>query len=121
MSFDAEVPKPFVCPITQEIMKDPVILSDGHTYERDAIEKWFETKDTSPTTNLKIAAKTLTPNVALRQNIEEWREENGDGSSVGTGESSDDEPLKISDEEQAAMEDLWLQVHTKFDCTMENM
>ena len=110
MSFDGEVPKPFICPITQEIMKDPVILSDGHTYERDAIEKWFETKDTSPTTNLKIAAKTLTPNVALRQNIEEWREENGDGSSVGTGESSDEEPLKITDEEMQGMEDLWLQV-----------
>ena len=46
MSIDTvtDVPKPFVCPITQEIMRDPVILSDGHTYEKTAIEKWFETK-----------------------------------------------------------------------------
>ena len=56
-------------------MIDPVILSDGHTYERKAIETWFKTKNTSPTTNINITNKTLTPNVALRQNIEAWREQ----------------------------------------------
>ena len=30
----------FLCPITQEVMTDPVLTSDGHTYERDAIEHW---------------------------------------------------------------------------------
>ena len=30
----------FLCPITQEVMDDPVITSDGHTYERVAIEQW---------------------------------------------------------------------------------
>lgn len=31
----------FLCPITFELMIDPVIASDGHTYERSAIEKWY--------------------------------------------------------------------------------
>ena len=33
----------FLCPITQEVMTDPVLTSDGHTYERDAIEHWYVT------------------------------------------------------------------------------
>lgn len=32
-----EIPNEFLCPITLEIMQDPVIASDGHTYERSAI------------------------------------------------------------------------------------
>uniref|UniRef100_A0A1I8FTJ6 U-box domain-containing protein n=1 Tax=Macrostomum lignano TaxID=282301 RepID=A0A1I8FTJ6_9PLAT len=31
----------FVCPVTREVMLDPVIAADGHTYERSAIETWF--------------------------------------------------------------------------------
>lgn len=30
----------FLCPITQQIMEDPVMTDDGHSYERDAIEQW---------------------------------------------------------------------------------
>ena len=48
----------FRCPITQETMKDPVIAKDGQTYERKAIEEWFEKSDSSPMTGLPIA-KTL--------------------------------------------------------------
>jgi hypothetical protein len=31
------LPASFYCPITAEIMKDPVIATDGNTYERNAI------------------------------------------------------------------------------------
>ena len=31
----------FLCPIFQTIMIDPVLTDDGHTYEREAIEKWL--------------------------------------------------------------------------------
>ena len=30
----------FYCPITQDIMTDPVLTVDGHSYERAAIEEW---------------------------------------------------------------------------------
>ena len=36
------------CPITHEIMNDPVIAADGHTYERRAIERWLSQKNYSP-------------------------------------------------------------------------
>ncbi|MCC2667386.1 MAG: hypothetical protein K0S63_1302, partial [Gammaproteobacteria bacterium] len=39
--FNIEVPDAFECPITAEIMLDPLMASDGHSYERIAIEKWL--------------------------------------------------------------------------------
>ncbi|KAH8059533.1 ubiquitin-protein transferase [Aureococcus anophagefferens] len=58
-----EVPESFACPITTELMKDPVFAADGHTYERCAIAQWFERAQTSPTTNEPIATN-LVPNHA---------------------------------------------------------
>ena len=58
----AEVPADFICPITAEIMTDPVSTVDGFTYEREAISKWLRTNDTSPRTGAKLESKTLTPN-----------------------------------------------------------
>jgi len=57
----------FMCPITQVVMTDPVTALDGHTYERSAIERWFQQgRLTSPVTNLRLPATTLVPNHALR-------------------------------------------------------
>ena len=39
-----------ICPITHEIMLEPVVCSDGITYEKTAIEKWLENNNTSPIT-----------------------------------------------------------------------
>ncbi|MHB9147949.1 MAG: U-box domain-containing protein [Candidatus Amoebophilus sp.] len=36
------IPEECFCPITQEIMEDPVIAQDGHTYERQAIKRWLD-------------------------------------------------------------------------------
>ena len=38
----------FSCPITRELMRDPVIAADGHTYDREAIEMWLRNHNTSP-------------------------------------------------------------------------
>ena len=46
-------------------MVDPVIAADGHTYERDAIQKWLQHSSASPVTGLKIASKELLPNLAI--------------------------------------------------------
>lgn len=40
----------FICPITFELFRDPVVASDGHTYEKGAIDKWLRTNTTSPRT-----------------------------------------------------------------------
>ncbi len=36
-----EIPEEYMCPITQELMLDPVFTYDGQTYEREAIENWL--------------------------------------------------------------------------------
>jgi hypothetical protein len=60
----------FLCPITYELMHDPVLLADGHTFERSAIEQWLQTNNTSPMTQLPLANKNVVPNYALRMAIE---------------------------------------------------
>ena len=60
-------PPEFVCPITQEKMWDPVVASDGHSYERDAImHVLFRSNGLSPLTREKLRHE-LFPNVALRK------------------------------------------------------
>ena len=56
-----------ICPITQERFKDPVVTSDGFTYERDAIAQWLQIHDTSPMTNEPLLRKSLTPNMLVRR------------------------------------------------------
>ena len=58
-----------VCCISYHVFRDPVICTDGHTYERAAIQKWFETKRTSPMTNSPMG-ETMITNMAVRQQIE---------------------------------------------------
>lgn len=66
-------PDEFLCPITREIMKDPVIAADGYSYEREAIESWINTKNrTSPMTNLPLQTTLLTPNRTLKMAIFRW-------------------------------------------------
>ena len=46
-----DISEQFICPITQELLIEPVTAADGHLYERAAIEKWLEARSTSPMTN----------------------------------------------------------------------
>ena len=46
----------FICPIGGEIMTDPVISKDGHTYERKHIEEWFRVRLSSPLTNENLTS-----------------------------------------------------------------
>jgi hypothetical protein len=56
---DADRIRGFLCPITTEIMKDPVVLSDGHTYERAA--EWLRTHNTSPLANIVVSMADARP------------------------------------------------------------
>jgi hypothetical protein len=62
---------------TCELMADPVVASDGITYERDSIELWMRTHDLSPQTNTAFDHKMLIPNIGYRKMIAAWCEENG--------------------------------------------
>ena len=50
-------------------MFNPVITSNGHTYEKSSIEKWLMEKNSDPKTR-DVIVKQLIPNIALRQCIE---------------------------------------------------
>eukprot|EP00850_Spirogloea_muscicola_P005715 SM000026S08964 [mRNA] locus=s26:747406:761441:- [translate_table: standard] len=75
----------FLCPITQDVMEDPVLAADGHTYERVAIATWLSSNDTSPMTNCELPHKTLMPNYALRSMILDWKLRRGQGDPPGRG------------------------------------
>lgn len=38
----ASAPDSYVCPLSRELMQDPVQTADGHTYERSWIESWLQ-------------------------------------------------------------------------------
>ncbi|KAM5577033.1 hypothetical protein ABKV19_007733 [Rosa sericea] len=68
-----DVPSVFLCPIFQEVMKDPHVAADGFSYEREAIGEWLRMgRDTSPMTNLQLTHTTLVPNRTLRSLIQDW-------------------------------------------------
>ncbi|OVA00605.1 Armadillo [Macleaya cordata] len=71
------IPHEFLCPITLEIMTDPVIIASGQTYERESIQKWFESNHrTCPATRQNLAHLSVAPNFALRNLILQWCEKN---------------------------------------------
>jgi hypothetical protein len=71
------IPDKFCCPILRELMVDPVVTSDGHTYEKRAILHWLKTSDKSPKTNQRLQNKDVVPNHLLRRDIVEFRERHG--------------------------------------------
>ncbi|KAJ6357018.1 hypothetical protein OIU78_005001 [Salix suchowensis] len=71
----------FFCPLTKQIMDDPVTVQSGVTYDRKAITEWLEESENSqeifcPVTGQKLLSRVLRTNVALKTTIEEWKERN---------------------------------------------
>lgn len=69
-----QVPKEYLCPIDDKVMDDPVLLiADGHSYNRNNIDKWLKEKKTSPTTNQDIDTSSpplFVPNATLKSAID---------------------------------------------------
>lgn len=81
-----DAPAEYVCPISQCLMADTVLTSDGQCYDQPAILEWFATcqdasedgtagQVTSPLTNLPLESVGLTPNNALRERIQSYMTE----------------------------------------------
>ncbi len=68
----SEPPSEFFCPITQDVMSDPVLTTDGFTYDRSAITTWFHGSNLSPLTGLRLESRDLQPNDALLEQIIAW-------------------------------------------------
>ena len=64
-------PSSFYCPISMELMNDPVMVATGHTYDRVCIERWLQQGNrTCPVTGMRLRHLELTPNFALRNAIQ---------------------------------------------------
>lgn len=71
-------PEELRCPISLQLMYDPVIIASGQTYERIFIEKWFANgHNTCPKTQQTLAHLCLTPNYCVKGLVASWCEQNG--------------------------------------------
>lgn len=73
MEKQPQIPDSYICPISRDIMSDPVMAADGHTYERQEIQQWFDLgKKTSPNTNKELPHCNLVPNYVLKKIIQDF-------------------------------------------------
>lgn len=66
-----KVPRSFYCPLTLEVMVDPVIDAEGNTFERQALMRWLSHYGASPVSRQPLNANLVVPNFALRDIIHE--------------------------------------------------
>ncbi len=65
-----DIPEDILCPITSQIMTEPVMLIDsGNTYEREGILQWLEKNNTDPLTNEILNNKSIKPNLMAKRLI----------------------------------------------------
>ncbi|KAK4742872.1 hypothetical protein SAY87_000873 [Trapa incisa] len=66
-------PEEYRCPLSKELMRDPVILSTGQTYDRLSIQKWLKAGNrTCPQTQQVLTHTVITPNHLIRGMIAKW-------------------------------------------------
>jgi hypothetical protein len=77
MSLTINIPDEFRCPISLDLMRDPVIVSSGHTYDRISIAEWINSgHHTCPKSGQRLIHTALIPNYALKSLVHQWCYEN---------------------------------------------
>ncbi|KAF9596169.1 hypothetical protein IFM89_007487 [Coptis chinensis] len=109
------IPDDFRCPISLELMKDPVIVSTGQTYERSCIQKWLDAGHrTCPKTQQTLVHTALTPNYVLKSLISQWCESNGVELPKKQGECKNwKSSTSVSDCDRAAIDALLLKLSNR--------
>ena len=64
------IPEEFLCPLTGEVMTNPVMCRSGESFESKAILQWVETNGTNPITGEPLRVSGLVRNTALQGKIE---------------------------------------------------
>lgn len=66
-------PPEFRCPLSKQLMRDPVIVSTGQTYDKPYIQKWLKAGErTCPLTQQVLSHTILTPNYLIKDMICKW-------------------------------------------------
>ncbi|KAL0214201.1 hypothetical protein P9112_006385 [Eukaryota sp. TZLM1-RC] len=68
------IPEELLCPISYNLMKDPVLCSDGFTYDRHAIERWLNQHSHSPMTGEPLPHKHISGNSSIRLALQRFKE-----------------------------------------------
>ena len=76
------IPHRFICPITHEIMRHPVVAADGMSYEEEAVKRWLATSWNSPLTGARLPHREVVANFNLRAVIDEWENDRVDGYNI---------------------------------------
>ena len=72
-NFGAKVPDWAICPISREIMVDPVATRYGHSYEKEDLINYIEDHELDPTENAPLTRSDMFPNRQLREAIMIWQ------------------------------------------------
>eukprot|EP00899_Mesostigma_viride_P001775 jgi/Mesvir1/11599/Mv00010-RA.1 len=93
----AAPPREFVCPLSLELLKDPVaVVETGEVYERSAIEGWFQRGNrVDPWTRQPLSSTRLTPVRLLRRLVEEWVEQQSTRERLGAAGSGGDDDSSV--------------------------
>lgn len=71
-------PQEFLCPLSKDLMRDPVIISTGQTYDRPFIQRWLKSGNrTCPQTEQVLSHTLLIPNLLIRGMISQWCKDHG--------------------------------------------
>uniref|UniRef100_A0A2P2J8S2 RING-type E3 ubiquitin transferase n=1 Tax=Rhizophora mucronata TaxID=61149 RepID=A0A2P2J8S2_RHIMU len=71
-------PEDFRCPISLELMTDPVTVSTGQTYDRSSIQKWLNAGNMiCPKTGERLTSTDLVPNASLHKVIQQFCADRG--------------------------------------------
>lgn len=91
-----DVPDEFICPLTLEIMRDPVVSRYGHSYERDAILRWLAKGHAEcPLSRRSMGLKDLVSNHRLKAQIRRWQLENQQEIAIVADVPQDDDRFRI--------------------------
>lgn len=71
------IPDEFRCPISLDLMRDPVIVASGHTYDRNSIAQWINSgHHTCPKSGQRLIHMALIPNYTLKSLLHQWCQDN---------------------------------------------
>ncbi|KAG2328982.1 hypothetical protein Bca4012_021400 [Brassica carinata] len=83
-------PPYFRCPLSTELMVDPVIVASGQTFDRTSIKKWLDNGlAVCPRTRQVLSHKELIPNYTVKAMIASWLETNGITLAANSGHQCD--------------------------------
>ncbi|KAG0525749.1 hypothetical protein BDA96_06G083500 [Sorghum bicolor] len=88
-ALEVKIPSFFRCPISLDVMRSPVSLCTGVTYDRASIQRWLDSGNTTcPATMLPLRSTDLVPNLTLRSLIAHWAASAASCSPTATDNSS---------------------------------